>query len=334
MSGTPDILALEPATLVGIAPKLVPGGREIANLLRLSGGASQETWAFDVMGPDGLTALILRRAPGGSYQHETAAGLETEAAVIAALSGRVPVPTLRYVLCPEDGVGRGFVTLNVRGETIARRILRDEQFAAIRPTLPGAFGSILAKIHTTALDTLPFLRRAGAAETLDMLRQATADCGTPKPVFEAALCWLADRRPADVPYALVHGDFRNGNLIIGPDGVRAVLDWELVHVGDPMEDLGWLCATPWRFGVVDAPVGGLGPREDLFAGYEQVSGTAVDPERVRWWEVASSLRWGINCASMVAIFRDGTDPSVERAMIARRASENEIDLLRLMICGD
>ena len=77
----------------------------------------------------------------------------------------------------------------------------------------------------------------------------------------------------------MHGDFRHGNLIIGPDGVRAVLDWELAHLGDPMEDLGWICVNSWRFGEIDKPVGGFGTREELFAGYE-AAGRRVDPERV------------------------------------------------------
>ena len=73
----------------------------------------------------------------------------------------------------------------------------------------------------------------------------------------------------------MHGDFRHGNLIIGPDGVRAVLDWELAHTGDPMEDLGWICVNSWRFGEIDKPVGGFGTREELFAGYE-AAGRRVD----------------------------------------------------------
>ena len=126
----------------------------------------------------------------------------------------------------------------------------------------------------------------------------------------------------------MHGDFRHGNLIIGPDGVRAVLDWELAHLGDPMEDLGWICVNSWRFGEIDKPVGGFGSREELFAGYE-AAGRRVDPGRVKFWEVMGTLRWGVMCCGMMQRFRIGPDHSMERAMIGRRSSETEIDLLRL-----
>ena len=149
-------------------------------------------------------------------------------------------------------------------------------------------------------------------------------------MFDLALRWLSQNDPgpsADV--TLVHGDFRNGNLIIGPDGVRAVLDWELAHLGDPMEDLGWICVNSWRFGEIDKPVGGFGSREDLFAGYE-AAGRKVDAARVKFWEVMGTLRWGVMCCGMMQRFRLGPDHSMERAMIGRRASETEIDLLRLL----
>jgi aminoglycoside phosphotransferase (APT) family kinase protein len=118
-------------------------------------------------------------------------------------------------------------------------------------------------------------------------------------------------------------------MIIGPDGVRAVLDWELAHVGDPMEDLGWICVNSWRFGVSDKPVGGFGQREALWAGYEAAGGAPVNRAHAKWWEVFGAMRWGVMCAGMTASFR-GADPSVERGVIARRTSESEIDLLRLI----
>jgi aminoglycoside phosphotransferase (APT) family kinase protein len=152
----------------------------------------------------------------------------------------------------------------------------------------------------------------------------------PRPVFELALRWLDRNDPGPSrEVTLVHGDFRHGNLIIGTDGVRAVLDWELAHLGDPMEDLGWICVNSWRFGEIDKPVGGFGSREDLFAGYAE-GGRTVDPDRVKFWEVMGTLRWGVMCCGMMQRFRMGPDHSMERAMIGRRASETEIDLLRLL----
>ena len=132
-------------------------------------------------------------------------------------------------------------------------------------------------------------------------------------MFDLAFRWLDERMPAaDREPRLVHGDFRNGNLIIGPEtACVAVLDWELAHVGDPMEDLGWICTNPWRFGVVDKPVGGFGEREELWAGYEAAGGAPVDRAHALFWEVFGSLRWGVMCAGMIAAFRAG-DPSVER----------------------
>src|SRR5205814_481512 len=101
--------------------------------------------------------------------------------------------------------------------------------------------------------------------------------------------WLEQHVPATAGTTVVHGDFRNGNLIVGNDGLRAVLDWELTHLGDPMEDLGWLCVKAWRFGV-DKPVGGFGDYADLFAAYERTSRRMVDPDVVRWWEVLGTLK--------------------------------------------
>jgi len=151
----------------------------------------------------------------------------------------------------------------------------------------------------------------------------------PHPTFELALRWLDDHRPPTTGAAVVHGDFRNGNLIVGPDGLRAVLDWELAHVGDPMEDLGWLCVKAWRFGV-DRPVGGFGERADLYGAYGRASGRVVDPDVVRWWEVLGTLKWGVMCIAQAFTHLSGTVRSVELATIGRRVCENEWDLLELI----
>jgi aminoglycoside phosphotransferase (APT) family kinase protein len=312
--------------------RALPGTTGIAKLRRLSGGASQETWSFEAVSTTGPRKLILRRAPGGERQSETAAGLETEAALID-LAGKagVPEPAVVYVMRPGDGVGRGFVVDFVEGETLGRKIVRDDTFAEARKTLAFQCGQTLARIHQLPLDRLPKLRTAQAKDRFEELHQRYRLSERPRPVFALAFEWLRERLPQDPPPPqLVHGDFRNGNLIVGTDGLRAVLDWELAHLGDPVEDLGWICIAPWRFGG-EGPAGGFGSYQQLLDGYAAGGGGEVMLEQLKWWEVLGSLSWGVSCASMHLIFRSGVERTSERAMIARRASENEIDLLNLLV---
>jgi aminoglycoside phosphotransferase (APT) family kinase protein len=309
-----------------------PGAIGVTNAVRLSGGASQETWSFNVVHPDGVFGAILRRAPVGyGAAPSRAAGLDAEARLMQlAHDAGVPSPRVLHVLQPQDELGSGFVMSRVEGETIPRKILRDEKFAQARPKLARELGTILAGIHGLDFGLLPNLRRMTAAKEIVELERDYRGFDWPRPVFELALRWLRDHDPgASAEMTLVHGDFRHGNLIIGPDGVRAVLDWELAHIGDPMEDLGWVCVNSWRFGEIDKPVGGFGRREELFAGYER-AGRRVDPARVKFWEVMGTLRWGVMCCGMMQRFRISPEHSIERAMIGRRSSETEIDLLRLL----
>ena len=309
-----------------------PGATGVVGAVRLSGGASQETWSFDIVHPDGNIGAILRRAPSGyGLAPARAVGLNAEAVLMQrAYQAGLPSPQVLYVLQPRDELGTGFIMQRVAGETIARKILRDIQFAEVRPKLARQLGKVLAGIHGLDLAQLPELRRMTVATEIAELERDYRSFDWPRPVFELALRWLRDHDPGPSDeVTLVHGDFRNGNLIIGPDGVRAVLDWELAHTGDPMEDLGWICVNSWRFGEIDKPVGGLGAREELFAGYE-AAGRRVDPARVMFWEVVGTLRWGVMCCGMMQRFRAGPEHSIERAMIGRRASETEIDLLRLL----
>ena len=315
-----------------VARRHFPAASGAVRLQRVTAGATQEIWRFELVQGSGETPMILRRAPGGIRVSATGAGMEAEAALLrAAAEAGVPVPGVRHVLTPEDGLGHGFIMEFVDGETLGGRIVRDERFAATRPKLAYQCGEILARLHTIPRAAAPNLKLSTPAELLAQWRASYEASDWPRPVFDLTFAWLAARvPPPPANPRLVHGDFRNGNLIFRPqEGVVAVLDWELAHAGDPMEDLGWICANPWRFGIVDKPVGGFGEREDLYAGYEAVSGLTLDRGHVRFWEVLGALKWGVMCAGMTASFRAG-DPSVERAVIARRASETEVDLLRML----
>jgi aminoglycoside phosphotransferase (APT) family kinase protein len=309
------------------------GAAGVTDAKRLSGGASQETWSFDITHPDGAIGAILRRAPSGyGAAPGRAAGLDAEAVLMQlAHDAGVPSPKVLHVLKPDDDLGTGFIMQRVAGETIPRKILRDDEFADARPKLARQCGEILAGIHGLSAASLPQLRRMTAAAEIAELQREIDGFGWPRPVFQLALRWLRDNDPGPSErVTLVHGDFRHGNLMIGPDGIRAVLDWELAHLGDPMEDLGWICVNSWRFGAIDKPVGGFGTYEELFTGYEAASGIAVDVARVKFWEVMGTLRWGVMCVGMMQRFRLGPDHSMEHAMIGRRSSETEIDLLRLL----
>ncbi|PCJ71326.1 MAG: phosphotransferase family protein [Rhodobiaceae bacterium] len=310
------------------------GAEMITDLHRLSGGASQETWSFKNQTSEGTEPLILRRAPGGggSNASGTAIGLETEAVLIRlAAEAGVAVPTVRYVAKPEDGIGSGFIMNHVSGEALGSKIVRSDAFSAVRPKLATQCGEALARLHAVPMASLPTLRHSPASEEIKRYQETYKTHAHPHPVFDLAFKWLSDNIPEDGRTTLVHGDFRNGNIMFDPEiGVSAVLDWELAHIGDPMEDMGWICVNSWRFGKIDKPVGGFGLRNEMFAAYEAAGGPAVDPERVKFWEVLGTLKWGVMCTTMYEAFKLGLDRSVERAAIGRRSSETEIDLLYLL----
>lgn len=314
-----------------LAPRLAEDAIGIRGLTRLSGGASQETWAFELLTEASAMPLILRRAPVNGRRIDGAVGLENEPAILSRthLAG-VPVPEVVHVLSAAEGIGTGFIMTRASGEAIPRRLLSQDRFAEIRPTLAGRFGEILAGIHASNVVGLDALSTVTAAEAVAFQKGRLERYGIVNPVHALAIVWLEQNLPRKPAKArLVHGDFRTGNIMITPEGVSAVLDWELAHIGDPMEDLGWVCMNSWRFGNTDLPAGGFGSREALFDGYRQAGGE-VDPEAVHFWEVLGSLKWGITCASMAGVFMSGQDASVERAMIARRASETTTDLMNLL----
>jgi aminoglycoside phosphotransferase (APT) family kinase protein len=320
--------------LDAIAPRLLPGAGRASGLQRLSGGASQETWRFKLSAGDSPPQrFVLRRSPSGAAARSAGnPSLADEARIIARVAeAGVPVAPVRLVLDPGMGLGDGYVMHHVDGETLGRRIVGEPALAAARRQLARQCGAALARIHAVDPGRLPALRRAPPLAELDRYAEQHRAFGQPKPVFELALRWLRERLPRrDEPQLrLVHGDFRNGNLIVDASGLRAVLDWELAHLGDPMEDLGWICVASWRFGRLDLAVGGFGSVDDLLAGYREAGGEA-DESQVRLWQVFGTWKWGVICESMALAHLSGAEPSVERATIGRRASEAEIDLLDLL----
>jgi aminoglycoside phosphotransferase (APT) family kinase protein len=279
--------------------------------------------------------MVLRRDPGA---HNISTNRRHEFMVIrAAFEEHVPVPEVFWVSEDPAVLGSAFFIMErVEGETLARRLLRDDTYARAREVMPVQLADILAKIHRIdpVKHKLDFLAAPGDNAALTEVKRYEENFRRlalePHPAFELAFRWLLKRVPKTPRKALVHGDYRIGNVIFGPEGVRSILDWELAHLGDPMEDVGWMCVRAWRFGNDQKPVGGLGTHEDFFRAYEKASGTAVDPDSARFWEVFGNLRWGIITISQARTHIDGFVKSVELASIGRRTAETELELLNLI----
>jgi aminoglycoside phosphotransferase (APT) family kinase protein len=315
----------------------------IDGLRLLTGGASRQTWSFDAViedadGGSETLPLILRADP------RVQAGLmprEVEYKVLkAAYEAGAPAPKVHLMGDASLGVPF-FLMERIEGETIPRRLLRDDAYAAARETMAAQLGAILASIHRVPLERLDALARPPAGRPpadgeVDRF-EATYRAVTPEPhpAFELAFRWLRGHLPAAERVTLVHGDYRLGNVIFGPDGTRAILDWELAHIGDPVEDLGWLCVRSWRFGNDSLPAAGLGTREQLWRAYEAAGGAPVDPAHARFWEVFGNLRWGIICITQARTGIEGgaalpAGSALELASVGRRIAETEWELLELM----
>ncbi|GAA4045583.1 phosphotransferase family protein [Parerythrobacter jejuensis] len=309
----------------GLAHALARKGRgQPENLQRLTGGATMESWRFEV----GRERFVLRRAPSLAFMEGRPFGHDVEAAVIrAAHAAGVTAPEVVAELDPEDGIGSGFVMRALPGTPDPRAILAMEEPDQL---LREAAGD-LARIHSLDPADLP-----DAIPTLDYsegvagLRAQFDEAGGDRPIIALGLKWLEDNVPEPVTPVLNHGDYRLGNILAENSHLTGVLDWELVHFGDPHEDLAFGCMTVWRFSRHDRPAMGLGPLDAYFAAYEEAGGVAVDPARFRFWTIYRTVWWALGCIRMADFWRRGEDRMLERVVISRRTSENELDLLLLL----
>jgi len=320
---------------------------EVTGVRPLPGGASRESWdvqartagdaqadnaqADDAHADDAQVGdahashaqrrLILLRDAGGRARPDRNVAVEA-AAMIAARAAGVPVAELYDF--GEGALGQAYLLMErLDGETIPRRLLRDDAYAAARGGLAHRLGEVLARIHQVDPDSIPGLPHLDALGQVTELYEAFAE---PRPALEMGLRWLAEHRPAPAADALVHGDFRIGNLMVGEDGLRGVLDWELAHRGDPRQDLGWLCTKAWRFGSA-SPVGGFGTRADLMSGYAAGGGLPPDEETQRWWELYGTVYWALLCRRQAERYLAEAEPSIELAVLGRRVCEQEYDIL-------
>ncbi len=301
-------------------------GGTVRDLLRLSGGASRVTSAFELEVPGAAPRRLILQMDRGDLGAEGGKVPMERALLEAARAAGVPVPAVVAMGVGDDLGADWLVVERLEGETIPRKILRDAEWAGARRALTAQCAGALAAIHTIdpgAIDGLPTADPLGdPLPFLDALGEA-------RPALELGVRWLDRHRPAAGPRVTVHGDFRFGNFLVGPEGLRGVLDWELAHAGDPAEDIGWLCAPAWRFGGSDE-VGGFGSMEELLASYAAAGGEAMDRDRVHWWQVHATVKWAVICSLQASAHLSGSTRSVELAAIGRRVCESEWDLVTLL----
>jgi aminoglycoside phosphotransferase (APT) family kinase protein len=300
----------------------VLGTGAVSNLHRLSGGANMESWSFD----HGGQGYVLRLSPSAELMAGRMFGHDVEAALVrSAFAAGVKAPEVMGEIAAKDGLGTGYLMRRVEAEVRPAKILADPP-----QSLLDDLARELALIHAMPVESIPPLPVTDAASLLTDLKSRFLDFGGDRPVMALALRWLEDRMPPPSDPVLLHGDFRLGNIMADANGLSIVLDWELAHIGDRHQDLAFGCINSWRFGYIDKPAFGVGALEDYWIAYARESHVAVDPVRFRWWLVYSTLWWGVCCLQMAHIWRSGLDAGLERAVIGRRASETEVDLLLLL----
>lgn len=316
-----------------VVARQIGGDGTIIGLRRLTGGATKQTWAFGTV-IDGREQPFIVQLTGalpdldGSHPRAglpRVAGRDETLLMLAGMKAGVPTPPVCVALADSDGLGIGHITEFVAGETIARKILREPEFEGLRRNFARQCGEAIGKLHRIDASELPPLVRFDAGPQVARYKAIYHGFGVAIPALDAAFGWAEENLPQDVELSVVHGDFRMGNIICGPEGLRAVLDWELACLGDPVADLGWLCTKTWRFGGAQ-PVGGIGTREDLVAGYEATSGRKVSPAHLEFWEAWGSVKWGVMCLLKGQLHRaNPAERTVEAFAIGRRMEEPLFD---------
>lgn len=306
----------------------------ITQMQPLAGGASRETWLFEATFDDGAPQKLVMRKDLPTSMHEDALTRREEFLMMqAAHESGVKVAQVRYLCEDTDVLGLPFFIMDyVEGVSIGRKVVTMPELETARQALPEQLAEQLALIHQVDLKAhhIDFLPTYSAEATIDHAYSVLDSLGLQIPAFEFALRWARHNAPTDEEITFIHGDFRIGNMLVDAQGLAAVIDWEFAHIGDPLEEIGYLCMRDWRFGQYHLHAGGLSPRERFIRAYEGYSGRTVNRSAVDWWEIVGNIRWGVICLAQANRHLSGADPSVELASLGRRSAEMQLEALRLI----
>jgi len=314
----------------------VPGAAdiEVSRLERTGGGASRETWLVDAEwtedGARALHRLIIRRDP-------TASVLETDRRVefeVLRAARHIPVPVPRmYWLEPEaQWLDRPFMVMERVAGVAPPVVLPATESADVRRAIAEEFATYLARIHRAdwhalGLDFLgapPSGEAAARTQVEWWEREYHQQKLEERPVLATALHWLATHVPQHGEIVLVHADYRAGNVLYDQGHITAILDWEMAHLGDPMEDLAWAVLPFWSSGGLCQ---GLLPRDHLIATYERAGGMPVDLKRLFFYEVLGAVKMAVIALTGVKSFCEGRSREPVMALIGFMVPRLEADLI-------
>lgn len=299
---------------------------EIRDLHRLPMGASRETFRFDLAyadadGPQSLKVILRRDPPASNVDSDR----RHEYEAYRAIHGHgVPVP--RMLLLEEDPepVG-GAISLaeDLRGFHNSEYQFQDPAWADRLPFVAREMWTAmgrLAAVDVARLDlsfTRPATVETTARQELDYWVKSLRDHDVgPEPIMEAAIRRLYRWQPVASKLALVHGDFRAGNFLYDDEGrLQAVLDWEMAHCGDPLEDLAWSIARVFCF-AKDDKRSGLATREEAIRIWEEASGLAADPDALAWWELFTCVKGQAIWAAAAHVWQTGAGREMIHAYAA------------------
>lgn len=308
--------------------KRIFGDGVLKNHQRLTGGASAHNHYFEY----GDKAYVMR-CMADDVEHESVSnvlGMDDQTAIMMIASDHgILAPNIAAML--DDNMGHGFVMDYIAGETLPHKIFKAHDDKALK-RLSKDLAEQLAAIHAVPIDALSDIKleyQSPQQMIMDM-RSTYETLHADLVIFEWAFDWLMHNIPEPALPALLHGDYRMGNIIVGENGLAAILDWELCHLGDPAQDLAYICAPSWRFGRYDNIVGGIDDIGNFLRAYEAAGGEHIDTDRFNFWLIYATLWWGMVCLSMAESWRSGADKSLEKIVIGTRISEVELDLLLML----
>lgn len=300
---------------------------------QLSGGAIQENHGLRIELEGGTLPgeyAFVVRCDAPSVLSVSLSRAQEFHVLSAAYEGGLTVPRPYWLCTDRSLIGSDFYVMQwAEGSASARELVKGLD-AAQRKALVFRLGQEMARLHQIrpprqSLDFLALPEQSPAQQRINEYRNRLAAVTHVQLATEFMLAWLQRHIPSEQDCVLCHCDFRSGNYLVQDGQLTGLLDWEFATWSDPYEDLGWLCARSWRFGEPAREAGGIGDKEDLFAGYASISGWTPDPKRVAYWEVMASVRWAVIAALQAQRHLLGEQESLELLLTGYMCAEIQLD---------